>query len=372
MQTASDIEYIKVSTELEALLLEAKLINKYKPKYNSVLKDDKHPLYIVITNEKFPRVITCRKLHALSYRDAFGPFPNSTTVKQVLRMLRRIFPYSDHKIGKRACLYSHIGLCNPCPNEILQITNDKLQISNKRLYLRNIKNLKSILNGKVSKVKIDLEKQMHGLSNNEKFEEAAEIREKLKKLVYITQSIIPTEAYIENPNLSEEIRDSELRELKEILKSYIINLKSLRRIECYDIAHLTGSNPTASMVVFINGEADKSEYRHFKIRQVKSQSDYDSMREIARRRLKQSWNKPDLIIVDGGVGQVRQFYKIITNIPVVGIAKNPDRLIIDKDKIRLTGPALNLVQRIRDEAHRFARRLHHKNIKKKFLATSKN
>ena len=143
--------------------------------------------------------------------------------------------------------------------------------------------------------------------------------------------------------------------------SKLVRIKNLHRIECYDVSHLAGSYATASMVVFINGEADKSEYRHFRIRQKKSQSDYDSLCEVAKRRFQNDWGSPDLIIVDGGIGQVKAFK---SNIPTVGIAKNPDRLIVGNQKIKLTGNTLNFVSRIRNEAHRFARRYHHALISK--------
>lgn len=339
---ASSIETIKVNSELEALLLESKLIHKFQPKYNSVAKDDKNPLYITITKDEFPRVITTRR------EGTFGPFPSSNNVRSVLRMIRRIFPYSDHKIGKRACLYSQIGLCKPCPNRILGEKDTRIL---GKKYRNNIKNIKAVLSGRIKSVQRNLEKEMKKLSEEERFEEALEIKDKIQRLQYITQLRTPTESFLENPNLYEDLRKEELKSL-----SGITGIKKLERIECYDISHLSGTNAAASMVVFTNGEADKSEYRHFRIRQAKTQSDYDSIREIARRRAKNNWPIPDLIIIDGGVGQVKAFS---SEIPVVGIAKNPDRLIIGDQKIRLTEPALNLVQRLRDEAHRFARRYHH-------------
>ncbi len=370
---ASNFSFIKVNSELEALLLEAKLINEHQPKYNSISKDDKHPLYIRITKEEFPRVITARKIAKDGKNLAFfGPFPSSKNVYLVLRSLRRIFPYSDHKLGKRSCLYSHIGLCNPCPNVIIQ---DKNKLILKRQYLENIRKIKSILSGKIDIVKKGLDSEMIVLSRAQKYEEAKLVRDQIKRLEYITQPRIPSEFYLQNPNLSEDLRQKELTELKKLLDASfsIQSLQSskLHRIECFDIAHLAGVSPTASMVVFIDGEADTHEYRHFKIRQTNTQSDYDSMREVATRRLKQSWDTPDLIIVDGGVGQVNVFRKIIKDIPIVGIAKGPDRLILSEKsnssktgKIRLTGAALLLVQRMRDEAHRFARRYHHRLILK--------
>jgi len=177
---------------------------------------------------------------------------------------------------------------------------------------------------------------------------------------------MPTEFYMQNPNLYEDLRTGELKEFKQLLIHCKLSIVNLSRIECYDVAHLSGTNATASMVTFVNGEADKSLYRHFRIRQKKGNSDIDSMKEVAGRRIKhlEGWDKPDLIIVDGGVAQVKAFTSILysneVNIPVVGIAKHPDRLIVGEQKIRLEGKVLNLVSRMRDEAHRFARRYHHK------------
>ncbi|MBI3443323.1 excinuclease ABC subunit C, partial [Candidatus Woesebacteria bacterium] len=179
--------------------------------------------------------------------------------------------------------------------------------------------------------------------------------------------------FLENPNLTEDLRKNELRQLRNILKFYFVNLKSLRRIECFDVAHLAGNSPTASMVTFIKGEPDKNFYRHFKIRQKEGQNDIESLREVIKRRLKylDKWGKPDLIIVDGGRGQVKAFTSILYGsevvIPVVGIAKNPDRLITKDKKVRLQGATLHFVSRIRDEAHRFARRYHHKLIRRQLL-----
>lgn len=355
ISSADKVTFCLVTSELESLLLESFLIKKYKPKYNILLKDDKHALYIVITKEKFPRVLTCRKLYALSYKDVYGPFPSTTNVKTILKLIRKIFPYSDHKISKRPCLYSHLGLCLPCPN----IT------SNNKEYMKNIRNIKLVLSRKFNIVRKILEKEMNLLSKQQKYEEAKEVRDKINALDYLTQKRISEENFIKNPNLTEDIRQIELGKLSEIT-----GISKLNRIECFDIAHLSGSNATASMVVAIQGEMEHEYYRHFRIRQKNSQSDYDSMREIAQRRIKHltDWGKPDLIIVDGGLGQVKifdeEFKKL--NIPVIGIAKNPDRLIFTSGiKIKLQN--LQLVLCIRDESHRFARRYHHKLISKNLL-----
>lgn len=369
---AESISFIQVNSELEALLLEAKLIKSYMPRYNIVSKDDKHPLYIVITNEEFPRIISVRKLLVNSYQlmASYGPFPSSKNVYTVLRMLRHIFPYSDHKIGKRGCIYSHIGLCDPCPNEIVQneVQSTTYKVLKKR-YLKNVKNLKAVLDGQIDKVTKELEKEMIIFSDNQKFEEAAFTRNQINRLEYITRPVLPSEFYIENPNLYDDQRKLEIKSLKKLIK-----IKNLKRIECYDIAHLSGTNATASMVTFINGEADKNHYRHFKIKIAKGGDDYGALREVGKRRAFHfdDWGIPNLIIVDGGVEQISAFEEKISQIPIVGIAKHPDRLIIGNTKIKLTGRALNLVSRIRDEAHRFARRYHHSLISKSITNAGNN
>jgi excinuclease ABC subunit C len=365
---AKSLAYIKVTSEFEALLLEAKLIRKYMPHYNIAAKDDKHPLYIFITKEKYPRVLTLRKgqLNKFPSKAYFGPFPSSSNVRSVLRMLRRIFPYSEHKLGKRACLYSHIGLCNPCPNEI------KTDMERRR-YLSNINRIKAILSGRFYGVRRDLEREMAIFSKEQKYESAKHVRDQIERLDYITRPQMPTEFYLENPNLYDDQRKREIRELARIVK-----IDSLHRIECFDISHLAGTSPTASMVTFINGEADKNFYRHFMIKTAKGGDDYASMREVAKRRARHfsDWGSPDLIIVDGGLGQVKAFTTIIyineVKIPIVGIAKHPDRLIIGDSKIKLTGPSLSFVSRIRDEAHRFARRYHHHLISKVYTNANDN
>ena len=372
IEAAESVSFIKVNSEFEALLLEASLIREYQPQYNIISKDDKHPLYIVITDENFPRVLSVRKLLTTSYNllVSFGPFPNSTNVAGVLRTLRKVFPYSDHKIGKRGCIYSHIGLCVPCPSEVAGIKNRESRIMERKKYLKNIKRIKAVLMGKIDNVKNELNKEMIDLSKKEKYEEAYEVKKLIEKLEYITNPRVDAGKFLENPNLYDDLRNLEIRELGELLD---LETGNLHRIECFDIAHLSGTFPTASMITFMNGEADKTLYRHFKIDPKVGGDDYASMKEVARRRINHlaSWGTPDLIIVDGGLGQVKSFATVlrnnVANIPIVGIAKNPDRLIIGDKKIRLTGNALNLVQRIRDEAHRFARRLHHKLLAKSLI-----
>lgn len=340
---ATSFSFIRVTSELEALLLEAKLIKLMQPKYNFIAKDDKHALYIKITDEEYPRIITARK------NGNFGPFPSSYKVYSVLQTLRRIFPYADHKIGKKACIYSQIGLCDPCPNRIKKI-------GEKKKYLKNIKNIRKILNGDIGKVIKSLEKEMDKLAKRQMYEEAVNVRNQIESLRYITQKSISETMFLENPNLAEDIKNEELKALKNVL---IVNFKlsiiNLRRIECYDVSHISGYLATASMVTFINAEEDKSLYRRFKIKSSKN-NDVEVMSEIAQRRVKylKKWGIPDLIFVDGGKPQADSFKKVFNkyNIPVIAITKGREEIDFPDRE------ALNLITRIRDESHRFAKIYH--------------
>jgi len=373
VNSARYISYITVRSEIEALLLEAKLVRKYKPKYNIELRDDKSPLYIGITKEEYPRVITLRQtqLEDVKLKKIFGPFVNSTAPKSVLKRFRRVVPYCTHKPGKRACVYSQIGLCNPCSSVINSIDDPQLKKELKSLYAKNIAKLSRMLSGQIRTVKKDLQKQLEDFSKNEEFESAKEILEQIKQIDYVLTDIEPASSYITNPNLVEDIYQKELDTLNGLIASHF-TIKNLTRIECYDVAHIAGSHPTASMVTFIGGKPDKSLYRQFKVRQTNTSDDFASLKEVLARRRKRfsDWGVPDLIVIDGGKGQLSTIAAFIDEVPVVGLAKRFETLVFLNDDGSFTekrvpkGPALNLLQRMRDEAHRFARRYHHKLVSK--------
>ena len=156
--------------------------------------------------------------------------------------------------------------------------------------------------------------------------------------------------------------------LKKLLQNHISDGEPLRRIECYDISNLSQKDATASMVVFVDGLPDKSQYRKFRIKNLRLRSDFDMLEEVFERRLKHNWPKPNLVVVDGGVPQVvkvkRVFKKLGVDIPLLGIAKHPDRLILNAPtKLTTLRPSMNnlgfnLIRALRDEAHRFARKYH--------------
>ncbi|MDO8503085.1 MAG: GIY-YIG nuclease family protein [bacterium] len=387
---AREVEGVPAASELEALLLEAVLIKKYLPKYNSQAKDDKHPLYIKITTcEDFPKITTSRREDdpKATY---FGPFPSSSTVRQVLRQVRKVFPYCARKeIGKKACFYAHLKLCDPCPSDIVKIKDAKLRKALKRRYSRNIKRIILLLSGRIKSAKRNLQNEMRKHAREEKFEEAAEMRNELQALEYITTPYSPTSAYLENPKLLEDLREAEIKALYEVLRlhrmdinkfvSRRLEIKKPLRIECFDISHTGGTAAVASMVTFIKGEPEKNLYRRFKIRRDRSRDDFSMMGEVIKRRLDHvlDWGEPDLIVVDGGKPQLsaaRQYLKGEKSFPVIGLAKRLEEIVVPKDggyvvlQLRSNNPALKLLQRLRDEAHRFARSYHFKLRMKSLLS----
>ncbi len=355
------IKIIPVESEIEALLLEANLIKKYTPKYNIRLTDGKaYPLIRITIHDTYPAVLTARQQED---KDSvyFGPFPNSSAVRSVLRTLRKVFSYqSTQNHQKTICLYHHIGLC-PCAS----VYNSA---EAKKEYKKTIRYIVDFLEGKTQKVLDALEKERDTFAKDEAFEKAALVQKQIDYILYITQPMHQPFEYETNPNLKIDLRMREMLSLKEILKSHGVNVALPRRIECYDNSNFQGSNPTSSMVVLTDGEIDKSQYRKFKIKTVKGPNDFASMQEVLTRRLNHAeWPMPDLFIVDGGKGQVSSAKEILdalgVTIPVVGLAKREETIITsDFQEIKLpkSSPALQLVIRIRDEAHRFAITFHRK------------
>lgn len=365
----ASVETIIVESELEALILEANLIKKYLPEFNVSLKDDKDYLYIKITQEDFPKVITARVADLQDSLKYFGPFPSSKTVRDTLKALRRVFPWcsSAHPRGVsanpprgwnvRACFYYHLGLCpGACIGKIT-----------KSDYRKNIFRLLQLLEGKKENLLDDLAKEMDQASKNQNFEEAGRFKKMIGGIGYLTQSN-RVKSYLENPNFLEDERQKVLESLQKILQLP----KLPERIECYDISNIQGHESTGSMVVLTNGDIDKSQYRKFKIRMTGRSNDVGMHREMMRRRLKhKEWPFPDLIIVDGGIAQANgvnyELRSMRYEVSVYGIAKrmewlySPDGNII---KLPKSHPASKLLQKIRDEAHRFAisyyRKLHQK------------
>lgn len=377
VENIADIEYIEVFSELEALLLEAELINRYKPKYNINLKDDKSYLYIAVRKyQDFNTVLTLRKNDILKSDKIFGPFPDSRTTKYIVRAVRRLFPFRDcsqakflkyRKLGS-PCLYGHIGLCtSPCVGKI-----------DPKRYQENISRIEQFLRGRQKNIVNDLKRKMDAFSRALEYERADEIKRTMRRFEYVQQNFRLPAEFMENPYLVDDIYETALRDLVKFLP----NLRDLpQRIECYDVANISGKDAAVSMVVAINGRLEKGEYKKFRIKLTDTPNDFDMLREAFARRFFHetrdnliSWGIPDLVVVDGGKAQVDAAVSVLSelglNLPVIGLAKKEEKIII-KSKDGLGGSAygevlldrslegLKLLQRLRDESHRFARVYHH-------------
>lgn len=292
-------------------------------------------------------------------------------------MLRHIFPYDAQKtIGKKPCFWSHIGLCDPCPSVIKKLPGDRKKREKLR-YRKNIRNLINVLSGKMTKVRRDLMQEMEKSSKNLLFEEAQILRDKIKRLDYITQPYNRTSSFLENPNLLLDIREGELASLSQVLRENRVRLpRRLRRIECFDASHTGMTSPTVGMVTFVGGEPEKSLYRKFKIKKG-GRDDLSYLEEaLVRRFSHKDWGWPDLLIIDGGKTQAGRAMEVIKklnpNVPVIGLVKPFDDVVIPhKDGFHIVRlprrgapggksgePALRLIERLRDEAHRFSRAYH--------------
>ncbi len=359
------IKTVEVGSELESFLLEERLIKKLKPRYNIKLTDGKsYPLIKISVKNKYPSVLVVRK----EEKDGsiyFGPYTSANSVRTVLKIVRRIFPYqSVINHSDKKCLYFHLGLC-PCP----LATGDTS-------YRKTIKHIIEFMNGNSSKLLKELEKERNSLSKSEEFEEAMKIQTKIDAIKLVTSSFYKPFEYEENPNLRADVVSEKLKSLKKILTENNVMVKDLNRIECFDISNTSGINATGSMVVFTNGEKDSSSYRRFKIKKdyKNKPNDFAMMQEVLERRLKRKdWLFPSLLIVDGGKGQVSSVREVLEelglNIPLIGLAKREETIITsDLKEIRLKNDSkeLLLIMQIRDEAHRFAI-TYHKKLRSKFI-----
>lgn len=378
VSTAYAVKFKVLDSELEALLTEAELIRTYQPHFNILLKDDKSPLYIHITDEEFPRVIAIRKKEIISAKPKgtiLGPFPSAYKTQEVLKIARKIFPWCNG--GSRPCFYYHIDLCpGSCINEITQTK-----------YNKNIKQLILFLKGKKQTVSKNLKKMMDKNIILEKYEEAAIIRDQLKMIDEVTKKSHRLKPELTTQALKNKINEDGIIYLQKILSTYLSLPKKLplKRIEGYDVSNTQGTNSAVSMVVFTDGKPDSSQYRLFNIKTLNTPNDYHMMKEaIIRRQNHPEWSAPNLVVVDGGKGQVRTILQIWNwQNPIIGIAKNPDRFILpiinwtrweDKNnkkeilkglqyhivKLDANDPSLKLVQQIRNEAHRFSQNQHKK------------
>lgn len=369
IERATRVSFKETFSEFEALILEAESINAHQPIYNVVLKDDKSSLYIKITiKETYPKIFAVRRE---SDRKSlyFGPFESAKLTSTIIHEMRKIVPFcTQKKIGMRPCFYSKIGLCNPCPSYIEKASTEQRPELRKQ-YKKNIAKIRQILRGNSGLVLNQFSRELLVAIKNEDYEGGIVLRNK----IHLFKQILLSRSFYSEGRLLRKTQKDISKELSDFLDTYFhrkveFNKAYVSRIECFDISNLFGKLATGSMVVFVDGLARKDQYRRFKIRSSGKRSDFDMMEEVISRRLSnKEWKKPDLIILDGGRPQLRKiralFSKLQITIPLVGIAKKPDRLIAATNgmpplALNRRAPLFHLIQEIRDESHRFAKKYH--------------
>ena len=461
-----DFEYIVTSSDLEALILELNLIKLHDPKYNIMLTDDKTYLYIKITNEKYPRILTTRKVKKDKAK-YFGPYPNAGAANETRKLLDRLYPLRKcARLPDRVCLYYHLGQClAPCVKDIEPKVFDEM-----------IEEITKFLNGGYEDVKVDIEKKMLEAAENLEFERAKEFRDQMAHIetvmqkqkmvsgdlsnrdvfgyavekgwmcvqvffvrqgklierdvstfpIYrdseeefltfvgrfydIAEHIKPKEIFIPSEidkALLEKYLDVKVLIPKRGSKKELVDLATKNaqiairekfqlierqeertigaceelgdameigtplRIEAFDNSHMHGTDAVSAMVVFVDGKPAKKEYRKYKLRETAKRDDYGAMQEVIRRRytrvLKDDLPLPDLVIIDGGKGQMEVAREVIEDelglfIPIAGLAKddkhNTSQLLYGDPPVpvemKRTSDGFYLLQRIQDEVHRFA------------------
>jgi len=353
----ADLEFIISPSEFQAQLWEASLIKEKQPRYNISLKDDKSFPMIRVTGDKFPLVVVCRKQKGEVYaKDGsvyFGPYTSATLLRQALKVIRRIFGFrSCATLPKKPCLYFRLKLCpGPCTGRLSEAK-----------YREIIRDIQLVLDSKYDELVFRLAKKMQEAAAQKRFEEAANIRDQINALSAVSRGN----------------EFSNLNGIEELRKAAGLDRPPIR-IEAFDISNISGQQATGSMVSFLKGNPDKDNYRRFRIKSVQAIDDYAMIREVVRRRysrLKEEGRSlPDLIVIDGGkqhlLAAEDELHKLGLEIKVIGIAKEHENIYVGgKDQpLRFASdtPALNLVRRVRDEAHRFAQKYHHLLHKKKTL-----
>lgn len=371
---SDSIEYIDTDSEFKALLLESKLIQTHRPRYNVRWRDDKSYLYIRIpVKDEYPIIKLARREREAGVR-YFGPFPSTKSVEELLRHIRKIFPFCTQKrITSSPCFYAKIGLCDPCPSMINSLPDNTLKKKFKSIYKKNIREIIRILEGKTEIVQKHLYSLVKKYSAEEDYESALEVRNKIQRF----EKLMYQRLFDENDPNDYNQSQAAIKELQELIKKFVPDIKQLSRLECFDISNLSFKEATASMVVMINGQIRKDQYRKFRIKNLMLKSDFEMIAEVIMRRFKNKWDEPDLLVIDGGKPQVRVVMTVLAQLSkkifVMGIAKNPDRLVLGLDGLPTVRPSLHskgfsLIRHLRDESHRFAKKYHTLLRKKKLLS----
>jgi len=360
-----DADFVECESEVDALLMESRLIKDIQPKHNKELKDDKtFPYLMITTHEDFPRVEVTREPRDRGVK-LYGPFPNAGSLRGAVQVLQRIFKFRTCSLDiddgdekwqwYRPCLLASINQCTaPC----------NLRIS-KEEYKKDIRRLQMFMEGKKTRLLKQLKDEMLAASKALEFEKAAGLRdeinliETLDKRGELDEHAQPEVFYIDPKKGLAGLRK-------------VLNLdKQPRTIEGIDIAHLGGGQTVASVVNFIDGLPFKPGYRRYKIREVEGVDDFASIHEVVARRYRKMFDEgesfPDIILIDGGRGQLNSALNAfeqnqIQPPTVISLAKREEEIYVPgvADPLKLSRHAfgLRLLQYVRDEAHRFAQHYH--------------
>lgn len=356
---ADSIKWQETDNVLEALILEANLIKKYQPKYNTKEKDNKSFNYVCFLKNKTITVVRGRMLDAKKYEAVFGPFTNGLQLREALKIIRKIFPYIEGKRGAkgREEFYKQLNLL---PKDIKENTN-------------NIKNLKLFFQGKKKQIIVNFKKEMMAFAKKKEFEKANEIKRKIFALEHINDVALIKEDLINPVVTSQNNKNFSAFTLKgsDADKNFYNSASS--RIEAYDIAHMSGKNMVGVMTVVENGEVSKKEYKKFIIKSQTGANDTGDLYEVLSRRFKHlEWNMPNLIVMDGSVAQVNIAKKVLhecrLSIPVVGVVKDKShkaKAILGNENLIKSYKKSILLANV--EAHRFAIAFHKKKRSVDFL-----
>jgi excinuclease ABC subunit C len=362
----ADVEFLAADSEVDALLMEARLVKDIQPKYNRDLKDDKtFPYLQITTGEDFPRVNFTRQPLDRGAK-LYGPFPRAKSLRGAIQVLQRIFKFRTCSLDIeeddprwrwfRPCLLASINQCTaPCNLRI-----------DRESYRRDIHRLQLFLDGKKDVLLKEMEEEMRESSKAMHFEKAARLRDEIKALGSLNlrgnlADHAQPEVFYVDPRKG-------LKGLKQILK-----LDSIpRTIDGVDIAHLGGNEMVGSLVSFVDGLPFKPGYRRYQIKSVAGIDDFAAIREVVSRRIKGLQERdepfPDIWLIDGGKGQLSSALAAFNSLgvvppTVVSLAKREEEIYIQgrSDPIVLSRRsfALRLLQYVRDEAHRFAQHYHH-------------
>lgn len=314
-----DTDWVETESEIDALFLESEMVKRYMPRFNILLRDDKSQMFVRIDMKSEWPTVSFTRNPADDGAEYYGPYYNGFAVKKALRYLRKIFPYytKPPKVGERPSLDAHIGL-DPRPGT----TSEE--------YKTTLRKLVRYMEGGRKALARELERDMKTAAKLHDFEAAALYRNKLHDLSELQRRIMFGDK--EFLNISKDRALGDLRDLLELSKVPA-------RIEGYDISHMSGTNVVASMVVFTNGVSDRANYRKFKAK-IEQNDDYYNMYETLLRRFSEknvkSWGMPDLLLIDGGKGQLDAALRAVEergySVPAISIAKREEEMIVHKTR----------------------------------------